>query len=63
MSNFIQLFLQPPVLTQMRTHQAFPERPMVRHGEVQKLVHDDVVADLLAHGNQFGIEIQIAGRG
>jgi len=48
------------VIAKMRPHKAFPEFAMVRHGEVQQLMDDDVIRQLAVQCEQFAIEVQIA---
>jgi hypothetical protein len=45
------------IIAQVRSHQTLPKLPVVRHGKVKKLVHDDVIANGAIHVQQFGIEV------
>lgn len=51
------------MIPEMCQHPAPPELAVVRHREVQKLVDNHIVAKLTIEGEQFIIEIQIAGGG
>ena len=46
---FAQSAVESFIIAQMRSHEALPQLAVVRHGEMQELVDDDVVA----HG--FGL--------
>ena len=47
----------------MRTHQHLPEPAVIRHGEMEQFVDDDIVAELRVHAEEFIIEAQRACRG
>ena len=48
------------IIAKMRPHQRFPQFAVVRHGEMEQLMDDDVIAKLRVHAEQLIVEAQRA---
>ena len=49
------------VVPQMRPHKTFPQFPVIGDGEVQELVHDNVIRQVSLQGQKLGVEIEAPG--
>jgi hypothetical protein len=55
----IELTLSTLVIPQMRPHQTLPELAVIRHGEMQQLVDNDIVSEPFIKFEQFDVKMQM----
>ena len=62
MSTVIETAFQSFVIAQVGPHQTFPQFAMIRNGEMQEFMDDNIVPQCVVQIEQLAVEVQMAVR-
>jgi len=58
-----QFRIEPLIVAQMDTHEAFPEFAVIRNEKMKQFMNDDIIPEVRFQPDQFTVEIQMSAGG